>query len=132
MKRQLSIIIMLLMTVAVWGQQKSGLDLCLRDKETGEWLIGLFDNFAVYDCEYWSYSEAGDKRIVLTKDGKQKEIKLKKNTIVIDGKKHQTEVLTSRFLPDYPEKDKTAFFDDILDEEQQTTIRIDWQERGSL
>ena len=78
MKRQLSIIIMLLMTVAGWGQQKSGLDLCLRDKETGEWLIGLFDDFAVYDCEYWNYAEVGDKRIVLTMDGKQKEIKLKK------------------------------------------------------
>lgn len=124
MKRQLSIIIMLLMTVAGWGQQKSGLDLCLRDKETGEWLIGLFDDFAVYDCEYWNYSEVGDKRIVLTMDGKQKEIKLKKNAIVIDGKKHKTETLTSRYLPDYPVKDETTFFDDILDEAQQTTIRI--------
>ena len=115
---------MLLMTVAGWGQQKSGLDLCLRDKETGEWLIGLFDDFTVYDCEYWNYSEVGDKRIVLTMDGKQKEIKLKKNAIVIDGKKHKTETLTSRYLPDYPVKDETTFFDDILDEAQQTTIRI--------
>lgn len=124
MKRQLSIIIMLLMTVAGWGQQKSGLDLCLRDKETGEWLIGLFDDFAVYDCEYWNYAEVDEKRIVITMEGKQKEIKLKKNAIVIDGKKHKTETLTSRYLPDYPVKDETTFFDDILDEAQQTTIRI--------
>ena len=34
----------------VHGQVKSGLNLCLRDEETGDWLIGLFDDFAVYNC----------------------------------------------------------------------------------
>ena len=33
------------------AQVKSGLDLCLRDEATGEWLIGLFDEYAIYDCE---------------------------------------------------------------------------------
>jgi len=41
---------------------KSGLDLCLRDEVTGEWLIGLFDDYAIYDCEYWEYAEAGKGR----------------------------------------------------------------------
>ena len=46
-----SIITALLALVAMagQGQVKSGLDLCLRDEVTGEWLIGLFDNYAIYD-----------------------------------------------------------------------------------
>ena len=41
-----SIIIALLAFVAMagQGQVRSGLDLCLRDEVTGEWLIGLFDD----------------------------------------------------------------------------------------
>ena len=47
------IITILLAVVAMTGQAqvKSGLDLCLRDEATGEWLIGLFDEYAIYDCE---------------------------------------------------------------------------------
>jgi hypothetical protein len=37
---------------------RAGLDLCLRDEVTGEWLIGLFDDYAIYDCEYWEYAVA--------------------------------------------------------------------------
>ena len=53
------------------GQVKSGLDLCLRDEATGEWLIGLFDDYAIYDCEYWDYAETGKDHIALTKDGQR-------------------------------------------------------------
>ena len=51
-----TIITILLAVVAMTGQAqvKSGLDLCLRDEATGEWLIGLFDEYAIYDCEYWN------------------------------------------------------------------------------
>ena len=31
-----------LVALAGQGQVRSGLDLCLRDEVTGEWLIGLF------------------------------------------------------------------------------------------
>ena len=43
-----TIITILLAVVAMTGQAqvKSGLDLCLRDEATGEWLIGLFDEYA--------------------------------------------------------------------------------------
>ena len=56
-----TIITILLAVVAMTGQAqvKSGLDLCLRDEATGEWLIGLFDEYAIYDCEYWNYAEVG-------------------------------------------------------------------------
>ena len=61
------------------AQIKSGLDLCLRDETTGQWLIGLFDEYAIYDCNYWDYAEVGKGRVVLTKDGLRKDIQLKKN-----------------------------------------------------
>ncbi len=61
-----SIITILLAFVAMAGQAqvKSGLDLCLRNETTGEWLIGLFDDYAIYDCEYWDYAEVRKGRIV--------------------------------------------------------------------
>ena len=45
-----TIITILLAIVAMTGlaQVKSSLDLCLRDEATGEWLIGLFDDYAIY------------------------------------------------------------------------------------
>ena len=73
-----TIITILLALVAVAGQAqvKSSLDLCLRDEATGEWLIGLFDDYAIYDCEYWNYAEVGKDHVVLTKDGQRKEVRL--------------------------------------------------------
>ena len=69
-----TIITILLALVAMTGQAqvKSSLDLCLRDEVTGEWLIGLFDDYAIYDCNYWDYAEVGKGRVVLTKDGLRK------------------------------------------------------------
>ena len=97
-----TIIAILLALVAVAGQAqvKSILDLCLRDEATGEWLIGLFDDYAIYDCEYWNYAEVDKDHVVLTKDGQRKEVRLKKNAVIIDGSKHKTSVLTAQFLPD--------------------------------
>ena len=48
-----TIITILLVFAAMVGnaQIKSGLDLCLRDEMTGQWLIGLFDEYAIYDCD---------------------------------------------------------------------------------
>lgn len=109
-----TIIITLLVLVAMGGQAqtKSNLDLCLRDEATGEWLIGLFDEFAIYDGAFWDYAEVGKDRLVLTKDGQQKEVRLKKNGAIIDGKKYKTSVLEPKLLPDYPKKDlRTGFTD---------------------
>ena len=98
-----------LVAMAAQGQVKSGIDLCLRDEATGEWLIGLFDDYAIYDCEYWNYAEVGKDHVVLTKDGLRKEILLKKNSTIIDGSKHKTSVLKTKCLPDYPTRDETAW-----------------------
>ncbi len=123
-KKSIITILLALVTLAGQAQVKSGLDLCLRNETTGEWLIGLFDDYAIYDCEYWDYAEVRKGRLVLTKDGLCKEIRLKKNAITIDGVKHKTSVLTTKFLPDYPTKDETPFDDRIADDEAESTIRI--------
>ena len=106
------------------GQVKSSLDLCLKDEATGEWLIGLFNDYAIYDCEYWNYAAAEKGCYVLSREGQQIEVRLKKNTITIDGVKHKTSVLTSKYLPDYPVKDETAFDSRWLDSEQEATLRV--------
>ena len=123
-KKNILTALLALVTMAGQGQVKSGLNLCLRDETTGEWLIGLFDEYAIYDYEYWNYAEARKGRYVLTKDGERKEIQLKKNTATIDGVKHQTSVLTSKFLPDYPSKDEMAWSHGIQEEEDSVTLRV--------
>ena len=123
-KKIIITILFTLITMAGQAQVKTGLDLCLRDEATGEWLIGLFDDYAIYDCEYWNYAEVGKDRVVLTKDGLRKEIRLKKNAVTIDGVKHKTSLLTTKFLPNYPVADETPFDATILDKEQEATLRV--------
>lgn len=120
------IVAALLALVALSGraQMKSGLDLCLRDKATGEWLIGLFDEYAIYDCAYWDYAEVNKDRLVLTRDNQRKEVRLKKNAITIDGVKHRTTELTSKHLPDYPAKDEVKWPGGIDAEEDSVTLRV--------
>lgn len=124
MKKTIITFLLALVAMAGQGQVKSGLDLCLRDEVTGEWLIGLFDDYVIYDCEYWEYAEAGKGRYVLTKDGLRKEIQLKKNTVTIDDVKHRISTLTSKYLPDYPSKDETGWPKGIPAEEDSVTLRV--------
>ena len=123
-KKTIITFLLALVAMAGQGQVRSGLDLCLRDEVTGEWLIGLFDDSAIYDCEYWEYAEAGKGRYVLTKDGLRKEIQLKKNTVTIDDVKHRISTLTSKYLPDYPSKDETGWPKGLPAEEDSVTLRV--------
>ena len=122
--RHILAVLLALVAMTGQGQERSGLDLCLRDEKTGEWLIGLFDEYAIYDCDYWEYAEVGKNRLVLTKDGQRKDVRMRKNAVTIDGVKHRTSVLDSKFLPDYPAKDETAFDATWLSSEQEATLRI--------
>ena len=124
MKKTIITFLLALVAMAGQGQVRSGLDLCLRDEVTGEWLIGLFDDYAIYDCEYWEYAEAGKGRYVLTKDGLRKEIQLKKNTVTIDDVKHRISTLTSKYLPNYPSKDETGWPKGLPAEEDSVTLRV--------
>ena len=123
-KKTIISILLALVAMVGQGQVRSGLDLCLRDEVTGEWLIGLFDDYAIYDCEYWEYAEAGKGHYALTKDGLRKEIRLKKNTVTIDDVKHRISTLTSKYLPDYPSKDETGWPKGIPAEEDSVTLRV--------
>ena len=123
-KKAILTILLTFISLASLAQVKSGLNLCLRDEATGDWLIGLFDEYAIYDCDYWDYAEAGKNSLVLTKDGQRKEVKLKKSSITIDGVKYKTSVLTSNFLPDYPVADETAFDGTLNDTLQDAVLRV--------
>ncbi|MBO4773041.1 MAG: hypothetical protein J5595_10935, partial [Bacteroidales bacterium] len=28
-----------------------------RNEQTGDWVIGFYDDFAIYDCKFWNYKE---------------------------------------------------------------------------
>lgn len=132
MKKTFLIVLFALTTLTSMAQVKSGLDLCLRDEETGDWLIGLYDGFAVYDCQFWDYERVEKKeltlkiktplgkkdkktlkaKLVLKQGNKRLEVELKKNILSIDGVKHQVSELTSKYLPDYSKKDTCSTFKD--------------------
>ena len=61
-KNAITTILFALVAVVGQAQVESGLALCLRDEATGEWLIGLFDDYAISDCEYWDYAEVRKDR----------------------------------------------------------------------
>ncbi|MBO4810771.1 MAG: hypothetical protein J5552_04320 [Prevotella sp.] len=102
-----------LVTLSGQAQVKSGLDLCLRDEATGEWIVGLFDEYAVYDCEYWNYAKVDTVKgnFVLVNGCERLDLKLKDGVLKINKKKHRVTKLTERTLPDYPIKDESDFVD---------------------
>ena len=84
-----------------------------RDDQTGDWVLGLYADNAVYDNKLWKYEEKSDKNVVLT-DGQDKttinigQYKNGKRQFAINGQ----EVTLSSFgsiLPAYPTADNTAF-----------------------
>ncbi|MBR3455771.1 MAG: thioredoxin family protein [Bacteroidaceae bacterium] len=92
-----------------------------RNDQTGDWTIGFYDDFAIYDCQFWNYKEKrqkGDKyMLVLENGGKEVTVNVDKNkngqrTISIDGTKGLYSVITSITLPDYPQKDDNPDFKD--------------------
>ncbi len=92
-----------------------------RNDQTGDWLLGLYADNAVYDSKVWKYEEKNDKNVVLT-DGQEKvtiaigKEKAGKRKFNINGQK----VTLSSFgpvLPAYPVADNTAFSTEYKDGE---------------
>ncbi len=112
-KKTIITILFALVAVAGQAQVKSSLDLCLRDEVTGEWLIGLFDDYAVYNCEIWEYAKADTlKGEYMLRRGKDAlKLKLKEGSMRIGQKNYTVSKLTERTLPDYPTKDESDFID---------------------
>ena len=93
-----------------------------RDAQ-GDWKIAFFDDFAIYDCKFWDYKQCnvnpktGEADIVMQNAGDVLNVKVGKDkkgrrTIQMGQQKLTYEMITTRFLPDYPTKDtRTDFVD---------------------
>ena len=88
----------------------------------GDWKIAFFEDCAIYDCKFWDYKQCnvnpktGEATIVLANDNDVLKVKVGKNkkgtrTIQIGNEEAVYSMITSRFLPDYPAKDLSAFKD---------------------
>ena len=89
------------------------------NEKNNNWEYGFFENFAIYDCDFWDYAsinvdKAGDVSIVLQKGSEQLALKL----IKIDGNhlkikadkgKYENFVLMEKQYPRYRNPD-TGFF----------------------
>ena len=109
-----TMVFMLTTAISAWAQEKSTYNLCLRDDETGEWLIGLFSDFAIYDCDYWQYERVTDKALTLQSGDRRIRVKLtqRKDSIAavdIGGQKHRVSTVKGSALPCYPMADDRSY-----------------------
>ena len=105
-----------------------------RNDATGDWEIGFYDDFAIYDCRYWQYkqkNQKGDKYSFILTDGKSDlavnidKPKQGKRTMSINGKKAEYSLITTSCLPDYPQKDETTSIKDTHNKPD-TAIVVGW------
>lgn len=124
MKRFITSILLAAVILTMNAQVKTSMNTCLQSNETGEWLIGLFENFALYDAQYWHYESAGKGKFVLANGNKRVNVLLKGNSLTIDGKKHRCKELTSQFVNNYPHKDTSVFANDVAEKADSITVRV--------
>ena len=97
-----------------------------RSTTTGDWLLGLYKDIAVYDSKVWQYAQKTDKKAVLT-DGKENitiaigKDKNGEREFTINGKKQHLALITTSTLPDYPIPDTTSFSTEIKEGEATLT-----------
>ena len=105
-----------------------------RNDATGDWEIGFYDDFAIYDCRYWQYkqkSQKGNKYSFILTDGDSDlavnidKPKQGKRTMSINGKKAEYSLITTSTLPDYPQKDETTSLKDTHNKPD-TAIVVGW------
>ena len=106
-----------------------------RNDSNGDWELGLYDDFAIYDCRFWQYkqkTQKDDKCALTLTDGKNDiQISIDKNKagkrmISIDGKKATYSFISSIALPDYPQKDNTATWKDTHYQPGDSVILKGW------
>lgn len=92
-----------------------------RNTTTGDWVIGFYDDFAIYDCQFWNYKQrqqkGGNYALTLECNGKNIVVEVGKcrngkRTITINGAKDEYAPISSATLPDYPTKDVRTGFKD--------------------
>lgn len=94
---------------------------CWVKQATGAWGIGFFEDFAVYQCQFWDYESINTQKnrttIILKNGTEQLKVRLIRKdeiscTLSIGKEKAQTYVLCNdKYLPDYPIADATSFVD---------------------
>lgn len=94
---------------------------CWMNPATGDWTIGFFEDFAVYQSQFWEYktiqTKKGQTTVLLRNGEKQLTVRLNRKdktscTIAFGKEKPQAYTLCdSRYLPDYPIADTTPFID---------------------
>ena len=97
-----------------------------RSTTTGDWVLGLYKDVAVYDSKVWQYAQKTEKKVVLT-DGKENitiaigKDKNGEREFTINGKKQHLAMITTSTLPDYPIPDTTSFSTEIKEGEATLT-----------
>ena len=77
-----------------------------RSTTTGDWVLGLYKDVAVYDSKVWQYAQKTEKKVVLT-DGKENitiaigKDKNGEREFTINGKKQHLAMITTQAYPDY-------------------------------
>ena len=92
-----------------------------RDEQTGDWVLGLYADNAVYDSKVWKYEEKSDKKVVLTNGQDKTTINIGKEKngkrqFTINGQKLSLSSFGS-VLPAYPTADNTAFSTELANAE---------------
>lgn len=105
---------------------------CWINQATGDWRIGFFEDFAVYQCQFWDYESINTQKnqttIILKNGTEQLKVRLTRKdetscTLSVGKEKAQTYVLCNdKYLPDYPVADTTPFVDNGYQTDSVTLI----------
>ena len=85
-----------------------------RNMETGDWIISLFNDHAIYNNKVWRYDSKSEKKVVLVNGNEKKSITIGKEKdckrlFNIDGNKQTLSSITATSITDYPVVDNTSF-----------------------
>lgn len=76
--------------------------LFLRDDATGEWLLGVMGERAVYGKRLWTCTRRSANRYSLTSAGDTIDVSLNRGKAVIDGHAYRVSVVSGPCMPAYP------------------------------
>ncbi len=101
-------------TDPAYKQQAQLFNSSWRNVETGEWVISLFNDYAVYDSKVWQYDKKSDKKVGLSSGDEKTAITIGKEkdgkrVFKIGDKKLTLAAITATSVTDYPVTDNTAF-----------------------
>ena len=113
--RSILTILLVLFAMAVHAQKEASLfNSSWRNVETGDWVISLFNDNAIYNNKVWQYDRKTEKKIVLSSGndkitiaiGKEKE---GKRVFDIGDNKQVLSAITTKTIADYPIADNSSF-----------------------